>query len=136
MLILIYDDFRADNEAAVRSVLRHLGVDETIAVDVMDVNLTNRSMRSQRMDDLVHAVSVGRGPASRAAKSAIKALTPRRLRRDALGVAQRRIVHGATRPADESLMLELRRRYRDEVLALSDYLGRDLVKLWGYDDLG
>jgi Sulfotransferase family len=136
MLILIYDDFRADNEAVVRSVLRHLGVDETIPVDVMEVNSTNRSMRSQALDDLVHAVSVGRGPASRAAKSAIKMLTPRRLRRDALGVAQRRIVHGATRPPDESLMLELRRRYRDEVLALSDYLGRDLVKLWGYDDLG
>jgi hypothetical protein len=32
-------------------------------------------------------------------------------------------------------MLELRRRYRDEVLALSDYLDRDLVSLWGYDEL-
>ena len=30
-------------------------------------------------------------------------------------------------------MLELRRRFEAEVHALSDYLGRDLVTLWGYD---
>ena len=33
-------------------------------------------------------------------------------------------------------MLELRRRFKPEVVALSEYLGRDLVTLWGYDDLG
>jgi hypothetical protein len=37
-------------------------------------------------------------------------------------------------PPDERLMAELRRRYRSEVLSLSDYLGRDLIELWGYDD--
>ena len=30
-------------------------------------------------------------------------------------------------------MLELRRRFKGEVVALSEYLGRDLVRLWGYD---
>ncbi len=33
-------------------------------------------------------------------------------------------------------MAELRRRYKPEVAALSEYLGRDLVALWGYDRLG
>jgi hypothetical protein len=135
VLVLIYDDFRQDNEGAVRSVLRHLGVDETVPVSVMDVNRTNRSMRSQSLDDVVHAVSVGRGPASRFAKTAIKTLTPQRLRRDALTAAQRRIVHASAPPADEPLMLELRRRFKPEVVALSEYLGRDLVGLWGYDKL-
>jgi hypothetical protein len=101
----------------------------------MDVNRTNRSMRSQSLDDVVHAVSVGRGPASRFAKTAIKTLTPQRLRRDALTAAQRRIVHASAPPADEPLMLELRRRFKPEVVALSEYLGRDLVGLWGYDKL-
>jgi hypothetical protein len=32
-------------------------------------------------------------------------------------------------------MLELRRRFKGEVEALSDYLGRDLVSLWGYDSI-
>ena len=30
-------------------------------------------------------------------------------------------------------MLELRRRFKGEVVALSEYLDRDLVSLWGYD---
>jgi hypothetical protein len=136
VLVLIYDDFRRDNGGAVRSVLRLLGVDETVPVNAMDVNRTNRSMRSQALDDLVHAVSVGRGPASRFAKTALKTFTPKRLRRDALSVAQRRIVHAATPAVDESLMLELRRRFKPEVGALSEYLDRDLIGLWGYDKLG
>jgi hypothetical protein len=32
-------------------------------------------------------------------------------------------------------MEEIRRRYRPEVEALSEYLDRDLVRLWGYDKL-
>jgi hypothetical protein len=32
-------------------------------------------------------------------------------------------------------MVELRRRFKPEVLALSEYLERDLVALWGYDRL-
>ncbi len=135
VLVLIYDDFRRDNESAVRAVLRLLEVDGSAPVDVMDVNRTNRRMRSQRLDDLVHAVSVGRGPASRLAKSAIKTLTPRKLRRDALYAAQRRIVHGSAPAPDETLMMELRRRFKPEVVALSDYLDRDLIGLWGYDEV-
>jgi hypothetical protein len=135
VLVLIYDDFRADNETTVRSVLRHLDVDESYAVDALEVNATARTMRSQRLDDLVYSVSVGQGPASRAVKAALKVLTPTRLRRDALHLARRRIVLSAPPPADEELMSELRHRFKGEVLALSDYLGRDLVKLWGYDRL-
>ena len=32
-------------------------------------------------------------------------------------------------------MSELRRRFKAEVVALSEYLDRDLVDLWGYDDV-
>ena len=32
-------------------------------------------------------------------------------------------------------MLDLRRRFKPEVVALSEYLGRDLVALWGYEDV-
>jgi hypothetical protein len=132
MLVLIYDDFRGENEATVRGVLRFLEVDDTLPVAVTDANPTVR-VRSQRLDDLVHAVSVGRGPLSRAVKSSIKALTPTQARGAALRTARQRVVHGAPRPPDEGLMLELRRRFKPEVVALSEYLGRDLVSLWGYD---
>jgi hypothetical protein len=134
MLILIYEDFRADNEATVRSVLRFLDVDDEVPVHARDANPTVL-MRSQQLDSLVHAVSVGRGPLSRAAKRAMKLLTPADARRRLLRLAQRRVVHGAPPPGDEQLMRELRERFKGEVQALSAYLDRDLVTLWKYDDL-
>jgi hypothetical protein len=132
MLVLVYDDFRDDNEATVKLVLRFLGVDDTFAVEALDANPTVR-VRSQRLDELLHAVSVGHGPLSRAAKTAVKTIAPRSLRRGALGLAQRRVVYAAPRDPDEEVMAQLRLRFKGEVRELSEYLNRDLVKLWGYD---
>ncbi len=93
-------------------------------------------MRSQRLDELVHTLTVGRSPLVRAARAPVKALAPRSLRHAALHGVRRRFVVGAPPPPDEGLMLELRRRFAPQVVALSEYLDRDLVSLWGYDRLG
>jgi hypothetical protein len=135
MLVLIYDEFRADNAAALAQVLRFLGVDDAHPIAPVETN-PSVQVRSQRLHELVHAVSVGRGPASRALKGTVKALTPRRLRRGALHATQQAFVYGEPQPPDERLIAELRRRYAPQVSALSEYLGRDLVTLWGYDQLG
>jgi hypothetical protein len=134
VLVLIYDDFRADNEGTVRGVLRFLDADDTAPVAVVEANPTV-GVRSQRLHELVHAVSVGRGPVSHAVKGTIKALTPRRLRREALFATQRRVLFAEPQPPDERFMRELRVRFKGEVVAASDYLSRDLVGLWGYDDV-
>src|SRR5664280_3270453 len=98
--------------------------DRGVDVEALDVNPTI-GMRSQQLDERVHSVSVGRGSASRATKAAIKALTPQQLRRDFLRLTQRRIVAREPPPPDERFMLELRRRFKPEVVALSEYLDRD-----------
>ena len=67
----------------------------------------------------------------RAVKGAVKALTPRQLRASALRVTWRHLIFGNPAPPDDELVLELRRRFKGEVVALSDYLDRDLVKLLG-----
>ncbi|TMK23903.1 MAG: sulfotransferase [Actinobacteria bacterium] len=137
MLVLIYDDFRSDNQRELRRVLRFLEVDETIPVEPMDAN-PSVSVRSTRLDDLSRAAVGGRGPVWGTVKSGLKAITPRRLRprvRRKAQMTRRRIAYGKAPAPDEQLMLELRRRYRGEVLALSEYLDRDLITLWGYDDL-
>ncbi|MCW2971470.1 MAG: sulfotransferase [Solirubrobacterales bacterium] len=134
MLVLIYDDFRRDNEAVVATALRFLGVDQTRPIEVTEPNPTV-GIRSQPLHSLLHAVSVGRGPVSLGVKRAIKAVTPRGLRRKALRATQSRLLYVDPQPPDEALTSELRQRFRPEVVALSEYLGRDLVTLWGYDDL-
>jgi hypothetical protein len=135
MLVLIYDDFVGDNEATVRRVLRFLDVDDTAAIEAMSLNVTKSAVRSYQVKDMLQTVSKGRGPVSRSAKAAVKALTTRELRHGALRTIQRRVVTEPP-PADESFMIELRRRFKPEVLALGEYLDRDLVSLWGYDAVG
>jgi hypothetical protein len=132
VLVLIYDDFRSDNEGTVRSVLRFLGVDDKQPVETAEFNPTVM-VRSVQLDNLARAIKAGRGPLPAAAKRMIKGLTSLRLRQQLLYPLRNRIVYGKPRPADEAFMLELRRRYKHEVVALSEYLNRDLVTLWGYD---
>jgi hypothetical protein len=130
LLVLIYDDFRRDNETTVRRVLRFLEVDEDARIEMTEANPTVR-VRSLRLDDLVRRM-YGQGPLI----GPVKSLVPRRVRRTTARMIRRRVVYGAPKPMDERVMEDLRRRYAPEVEALSDYLDRDLVTLWGYDKLG
>jgi hypothetical protein len=132
MLVLIYDDFLADNEGTVRTILRFLGVDDTATVNVQEANPTVR-VRSQRLHQLTRSVALGQGPLARLLHPLVSRLRPRQLAR--LVAVRDRLIVRSPESADESLMLELRRRYKPEVEALSEHLGRDLVTLWGYDRL-
>jgi len=134
VLVLIYDDFRADNEGTVRQVLRFLDVEDTLPVAAVELE-SLRTPRYVLLDQLMRALfMLRRSRAGRPVWRALQALTPGALTDDsALGVAWRRVRYVDTPPTDEQLMLELRRRFKGEVQALSEYLGRDLVALWGYD---
>ncbi len=132
--MLIYDDFKRENDATVRRVLRFLELDDSHPIEALHANETVR-MRSQRLDETLHEVALGRGPLARATKATVKALTPQRLRRGALHLTIRHVVRAPPRAPEEELLLELRRRFKGEVVALSEYLDRDLVTLWGYGNL-
>jgi sulfotransferase family protein len=134
MLVLIYDDYRRDNDATVRKVQRFLEVDDSHPLKVSEANPTVR-VRSQRLHAAVHALASGDGLLARAVQSAAKTLAPRQLSRESAVAIRNRILFSRPREPDPDLMRELRRRYKPEVVALSDYLGRDLVELWGYDKL-
>jgi hypothetical protein len=134
ILVLIYDDYRRDNAATVRKVLNFLEVDDSRPIAVMEAN-PSYEVRSPKLHEMVRSVYLGRGPLSRGVKAGVKSLTSRGMRRDLLRLTQRRIVYGKPQRADERVMLELRRRFKGEVLALSEHLDRDLVSLWGYDGL-
>ncbi len=137
VLVLIYDDFRTANEATLRQVLRFLELDDTPPVETVRT-ATLPAVRSGPLHQLAYAARVARrnpqavGPVART----LGALTPALKRSDAVRAAWSRAVYTPARQPDAQLMLELRRRFKGEVQALSEYLGRDLVSLWGYDELG
>jgi hypothetical protein len=135
VLVLIYDDFRRENEATLRTVLRFLDVDDCAEMELVEAN-PSVHVRSLRADRLLRSLASGQGPVARSAKAVTKRLTPAWLYRDAFQALRRGLVYGAPRPPDEELTRELRSRFKGEVVALSEYLGRDLVTLWGYDRVG
>jgi hypothetical protein len=89
------------------------------------------SVRATRLDGALRSLR-GDSALARAARGTIVKLSPRRARRGALALLRRQVLYGPPPPPDEELMHELRRRYRPEVVALGEYLGRDLLGLWGY----
>lgn len=130
VLVLIYDDFRADNAGTVRLLLEFLGVRSETAVATGQRNPTVW-VRSQLLDDAVHRLSVGRGPWSGAAKAATKLLLGASARH-LLQSVRSRIVYGSPRAPSAEVMHELRVHAKPEVERLSAYIGRDLVTEWGY----
>ncbi len=135
VLVLIYDDYRQDNEATVRRLQRFLEVDDTVPVKSRDANPTVR-VRSRRLHELVHSIAVGQGPVARAVRGSATALAPRGMTRQSAIAIRNRLFFSAPEPPDEQLVLDIKRRYKPRVEELSEYLDRDLVSLWGYDRLG
>jgi Sulfotransferase family len=134
ILVLIYDDFRADNVATVRQLLRFLDLDDTLEIEPMR-NKPLRAIRFQLLHQLVRAISIAhRNPrAAGALSQLLKAITPSEVRNEKLLTLWRKLVYADPPPPDEEFMCELRHRYRGEVEALSTYLDRDLLSLWDYE---
>jgi hypothetical protein len=132
VLVLIYEDFRRDNEATMRKVLSFLDVDDTVALQAVEANPSYR-VRSPQLHELLRSVYLGRGSAAGKLKTAMTSVTSRRMRRSLLRLTLHGVVYGEPQREDERVMNELRSRCKAEVLALSEYLDRDLVSLWGYD---
>lgn len=129
LLVLIYDDFRADNEGTVRGVLRFLGADESVPLPSVEAN-PSVHVRSLRLDRLTRRVQGAQGPLARALKDRLKMLAGGG---DVFARARRGLLYAPPPPPEEALMGELRRRFEPEVRALGEYLDRDLLELWGYD---
>ena len=134
ILVLIYDDFRRDNEGTVRKVLRFLGVDDNEPISIVEANPTVH-VRSLRADRMIRSLYAGEGPVARTVKSLVRRLPGGDAVKRSIQAGRRRLLYGRPKPPDEEFMLELRRRFRGDVAALGEYLGRDLISEWGYDRL-
>lgn len=128
VLVLIYDDFRNDNAGTVRRVLDFLEVQDIPPIEPVRTRPLPaiRSLTLHQLGRAARLARRGRGKGPRARGSG----GPSRL-----SSLWRRAVYKPALAPDESFMIELRRRYLGEVRALSEYIDRDLVSLWGYDRL-
>ena len=131
-LVLIYDDFRDDNAGTLQRVERFLQIEE-LPIEPGEVNPTISTR--PRVEGLRRKLRRGGDPLWRTLRGTGKALTTKGMRERYFYTLVPRAVHGSPPPADAEYMQELRRRIKPEVVALSEYLQRDLVALWGYDDL-
>jgi hypothetical protein len=137
VLALIYEDFKRDNAATFKQILDFLNIEEAGEGAVPIEPVRTRPVRESRSATLHRMVSRVRlasraperaGPLARTAA----AMVPQAMRTPEFGKRWRRLAYADQRPPDESLMRELRVRFRSEVEAFGSYLGRDLIDLWGY----
>jgi Sulfotransferase family len=137
MLVLIYDDFRRDNLASASEILRFLGLDDSIPLTAVETKPLRR-VRSPMLHRLTFAARRARRHPSTAGRTGalLGSLSSLPVRSSTLRRISRRLTYSEPAAPDADFALELRRRFKPEVVALSDYLGRDLVSLWGYDSIG
>lgn len=132
LLVLIYDDFRSDNEATIERVLRFLGVNTGATLDVPEAN-PSVQVRSRRANDMLRSLYMGDGAVAGRLKRGVKAVVPsRKLRRLMVERTQHKLLYTSPESIDEALAARLRQRFRPEVEALGEHLGRDLVSLWDH----
>ncbi len=137
VLVLVYEDFRADNAATVERVFSFLGLEGIGEVEPRDTG-TLPGVRSLTLHQLERVVLVARrNPRSSSPLlRSVNAVLPSSWHSERLQTAWRKAVYGPPEVPDPGFMDELRRRFRPEVEAFGDYIGRDLITLWGYDRLG
>jgi hypothetical protein len=134
VLVLIYDDVRADNQGAVRQTARFLGIDDEFELQPVEANATVYR-RDSRVGGAVRRLTTRRARVGKAARRMTRFVPPR-VRRKALVGIHRALEVREPPPVDEELMARLRVRFAGEVAAAGDYLGRDLLELWGYPAAG
>jgi hypothetical protein len=136
VMVLIYEEYRRDNEGVVRDVLRFLDVDDRLPVEQVDTPPL-KDVRLQRLHHLTTSMQEARRNPAAVGRGvrALDAAIPGALR-ERLGASWRRLIYRPRAQPDAEFIDGLRRRFKPEVEAVSEYLGRDLVSLWGYDRVG
>jgi hypothetical protein len=121
VLVIIFDDFVADPEAAYRSTARFLGIDDTFTPDLKVIN-AGAARRSQRLQRLL---------LSKPVVATARVLVPRRFRPyvgrawDALNSRKER-----REPLDPAVAAQLREDLLPDIRKTGELIGRDLESLW------
>ena len=130
--IILYDDFKQDNERVYGDVLAFLGVAPAFTPD-FEIHNRGAVLRNRPLRNLMHKVAFGEGWAQ-PIKPMLKRLIPTERRRRLMRMIHERLLFKPKPRLDPVFARTLKQQFRPDVAALSDLLGRDLLTLWGYDE--
>ena len=128
--VLIYDDFKRDNEAVYTELLDFLGVDTSFQ-PVFRRHNKGQKLRSKTAQRLVHRLSHGKG-AWGGLHGLLKRIFPQRLRRWLIQTAFRTVVFEPKDEVSPDLRERLQKQFKPDVERFGALIGRDLVAEWGY----
>lgn len=133
VLVLIYEDFKRDNEAIYDRILDFLNVDRSFRPPFKSHN-KGQKLRSKTAQKAVHRLSHGIG-AWRGLHRFIKSALPSSARQFLLQATLQNVVYQPKDDVDPRLRRRLKIQFQSEVRKFSDLIGRDMVKEWGYTEL-
>lgn len=125
--IVIFEDFKSENERVYRDVLEFLGVDPSFTPQYDAVNV-NKEVKFQFINNLVNSPVV---------KNISKNLLSQEFNefvRD--NIVEKFLWHQAPKATmPEDIKTQLMKQYKPQVERVSELIGIDLIAKWGYDNL-
>jgi len=124
--VIIYEDFKKQNDVVYKQVLEFLGVDTSFKPDFSRVNVSRNARFVKFNKWLLNPCFT---------KVALVCF-PVNLRAKIKMVLNKLLFDGKKpKPIDPLLRQKLMSAYKPEVVKISDFLGIDLVKQWKYDEV-
>lgn len=125
--VIIYEEFRADNEGVYRDILEFLGVDSTFTPNFAAVNV-NKEVKFRAINNFVNR------PLVKAISKNLISQEFNEFVRD--NIVEKLLWHQAPKEKiPTSIKLDLMQKYQPEVVKISELVGVDLEAIWGYDPL-
>lgn len=129
ILVLIYEEFRQDNERTISRVTSFLGLDQSFVFKRREANPTV-IVKARWLDSLVMSLAKGQTSITRPIKGMVTGITPTQARRQFMHTFRQLFVFSDPPAVDDALMNELRRRFKAEAELVGRFLGRDLTDIW------
>ena len=125
--IVIFEDFKSENERVYREILEFLGVDSSFTPEYDAVNI-NKEVKFKSINNLVNSPLV---------KNISKNLLSQEFNefvRD--NIVEKFLWHQAPKATmPEDIKIQLMGQYRPQVEKVSELINIDLIAKWGYDNL-
>jgi hypothetical protein len=130
VLVLLYEDFKADNEAVFRDILTFLEIDPNFQPAFRRHN-AGQKLKSKSAQRFVHRLSHGEGLWA-GPKRVLSSLLPQTARRFLMRAVFRNVVFEPKDEVSPQLRRHLKEQFRPEVERFGDLIGRDLISEWKY----